>query len=143
MMELYDLAVSHVETDPFLTDEDAAKIYFERAVLLNKQQKFEEAVKDFTSAISRDDQLLDAYFNRGIVYSHELKQYEEALADFDRVLNIDANDVGALIERGILFLRTDHLDKALQDFLRAQAIEPDNAAAQKLIDYSREEQAKQ
>jgi tetratricopeptide (TPR) repeat protein len=142
MLDLFETAADKSLTDEQITKQEAARIFFDRGVLLNKTDILGEAVASFTEALRLDDQLLDAYFNRGIIY-RELNNLEEALQDFEHVLRLDQNDIGALSERGLIYLRTNHLQKALDDFMRMAEIDPNNPNALQLIEYTREEMEKE
>jgi tetratricopeptide (TPR) repeat protein len=135
ILDLYDTARANMDG---LTDEESAQILFERGIVLNKLGKFEAAADSFSLAVCIDDSFVDALFNRGQIYGHELHKYEEALGDFDTVLNLNPNDVDALIERGILFLRTDNVAMAQKDLDRILKIDSSNAKAKQLNDYIQE-----
>ncbi|KAL0479732.1 hypothetical protein AKO1_007558 [Acrasis kona] len=137
IVSVLDGAINVVDDDS--DPELASGLYFERGLLQSRNEKHQDAVQDFTSAIKLNPTMIDSIFNRGLLYNRQLGQYEQALSDFDTVLNIDPNDDGALTERGLLFLKLNHLDKALSDFERLQRIEGQEETAQGLIDYVKKE----
>ncbi|KAL0483864.1 UDP-N-acetylglucosamine-peptide N-acetylglucosaminyltransferase [Acrasis kona] len=111
-------------------------VFFERGVILTSLNRHEEAVKDFSSAISLDANMLESFFNRGILYSKHLNRLDDALLDFDRVLMLDPNDSEALVERSKIFLRSDRINHALNDLHSAAKMQPQDKQISDLIEYA-------
>lgn len=70
---------------------------------------YEEAVFEFTKAISIDSASVDAYYGRGIAHSY-LTNYESAIADFDQTLNLDPRHDGALYQRNQVISAQRHAE---------------------------------
>ena len=68
---------------------DEATTYFESGERKKSAGQYDEAIADFTEAISRSTGAIAvaSYLGRGLAL-HELKRHEEALSDFDRVIAI-------------------------------------------------------
>ena len=73
------------------------------------------------SALSLDNTIIDAYYNRGLCYSH-LKNYEKALSDFNTTLKMSENHENALINRGIVFANLKQFDNSCKDFKKAHSL---------------------
>ena len=76
-IELFDQAI---KTDPELPD-----AYIGRGLVLNRIEKYPEALKDFDKAIELDDANLLAYNGRANVKVRQNK-YAEARVDFEKVM---------------------------------------------------------
>jgi tetratricopeptide (TPR) repeat protein len=74
--------------------------YFLRAYSLEWADHRVEAVADYTRALKRDPQFLEAHVNRGLVQL-ELKEYGAALADLDEALRLGGDDAPLQAGRGM------------------------------------------
>jgi tetratricopeptide (TPR) repeat protein len=84
-------------------------------------QDYVQVIKDMDSALSLDNTIIDAYYNRGLCYSH-LKNYEKALSDFNTTLKMSENHENALINRGIVFANLKQFDNSCKDFKKAHSL---------------------
>jgi tetratricopeptide (TPR) repeat protein len=117
-----------------LGKQEIAQVYFERGIILNKQKKFQEAVKDYDMCCDLDRLHEDAYFNRGVIYSRELKQPDRAFNDFEHVLKF-VEDVPTLTERAVLNISLNNIDAARTDLNRVLELQPDNEVGYGLLEY--------
>jgi tetratricopeptide (TPR) repeat protein len=67
----------------------------DKALLLSKQKKFNEAISVYTNIIKQNRKLQIAYYNRGFCYI-DIKDYPKALADFNTIMNLQTYE-GAII----------------------------------------------
>ncbi|KAL1932404.1 hypothetical protein VTP01DRAFT_9460 [Rhizomucor pusillus] len=90
LQEAYDAYSSALEIDP---DNDAmnSKLYSNRAAVLQKLKKFEEALSDCNKALELDPDFIKVYSRRAACYM-ELEQYEEAVRDYRRLTEADASN---------------------------------------------------
>eukprot|EP00826_Nyctotherus_ovalis_P006197 TRINITY_DN11443_c0_g1_i12.p1 TRINITY_DN11443_c0_g1~~TRINITY_DN11443_c0_g1_i12.p1 ORF type:complete len:385 (+),score=159.08 TRINITY_DN11443_c0_g1_i12:682-1836(+) len=65
-----------------------AVIYTNKATALMKQDKYDEALKDLTSAIELNPNYPQAFFKRGEV-NQKLKNYDNAVHDYQRARDLD------------------------------------------------------
>jgi len=63
--------------------------YYNRAIILYVLERFEEAERDFTKAISLDENNSLSYFNRGTFYLNQ-KRYKEARADLLKSVRLNS-----------------------------------------------------
>ncbi|KAI8083259.1 uncharacterized protein B0P05DRAFT_536717 [Gilbertella persicaria] len=68
-----------------------ARLYSNRAAVLQKQKKFEEALLDCDKAIQLDEEFYKAYSRRAGCYM-ETEQYEEAVRDYRKLTEVDAGN---------------------------------------------------
>lgn len=132
---LYLLENNKVEQNvPSLSRTEIAQLYFERGVLLNKQGRYHDAIKDYDKCCELDRLHEEAYFNRGVIFSRQLKQPEKAFKDFEHVLKF-AEDVPTLTERAVLNISLNNFEAARTDLNRVLELEPDNEVGYGLLEY--------
>ncbi len=86
-----------------------------------QSQLLSEAVDDYTRAIDRDPNMVEAYVNRGYVLN-DLQNAERAVQDFDKALSISPNN--GVAELGIAFsdLQLRHARQSLEHVAKAEAL---------------------
>jgi putative GTP pyrophosphokinase len=105
-------------------------IYKHRGMANFAQSKYDDAVKDFTSAFELDAKSYKTIYYRGVVLSVQ-KQYAEAVDDFTLSLEINPYQAFCLFRRGQAYYHLADYPQALADCESALEIEPDNEAMQK------------
>ncbi|PRY90426.1 tetratricopeptide repeat protein [Mongoliibacter ruber] len=93
--------------------------------LLQKEQRFDEAILAYTDAINyskingEDFPLVWAYyFNRGNCYL-KTNQYKKAIPDYDYGLTLSPDNYDILTNRGYAYFRTDKKEAACKDWKTA------------------------
>ena len=92
--------------------------YYNRGILYRKAQHFEDAIKDFTTAIKIDPNSENAYFQRAVA-RQTLKEYRSAIADFDRVIDLNDKNGSAYCFRGNCKQQLGYLEDACYDWQTA------------------------
>ena len=113
------IAVFLMSPGVWAKEEDA----FDKGLKLIGEQRYDEAIKAFSTAIEIIPRDYQAYNYRGVAWA--LKgNYDKALADYDKALEIRPRYAEAYNNRG--FARTQHgdLPNALNDYDRALEINP-------------------
>jgi tetratricopeptide (TPR) repeat protein len=122
-------AVSTQSTPP-----TTATAYYARGMQLVAENKYEQAVEDFSQAVSLDPQHVAAYLSRGEAYYVQGK-YSLAITDFDRAIALDQHNAAAYFWRGrsnidkgtqAIFFAKGFYNRALADLLRATELAPAN-----------------
>jgi tetratricopeptide (TPR) repeat protein len=94
-----------------------APIYFLRATAESKLNQFNKAINDYTSSISLNPRVRDAYWNRGLSYEH-IKNYPLALTDYKEALlysNTDIDGSAVLYDNiAIIERKLKQYDKAIE-----------------------------
>jgi tetratricopeptide (TPR) repeat protein len=109
---------------PFVYAETAQE-YVHLGNVSGKQEKYKEAIRDYTKAIEADPNLADAYYNRGYVYI-EMRKYKKAIADLDKAIELDAKYAPAYHVRGIAYFLKKKYTQAIADYDTAIELDPDN-----------------
>ena len=100
--------------------------YRERALHALSENRHEDAIADFDTAIKLAPKNSELYRRRGEA-KNEMEQYEDAIADFDTAIEMDSNDLLAYYRRGKTKYDLEQYHKAITDF--DTAIEIDSRAA--------------
>lgn len=101
-------------------------LYLNRGAAEFQKKRYDDAVKDFTTAIEIDPSQADPYERRGQAYEQK-KEIDKALADYDRALDRDPNRGLPHLQRGTILYDRDEFDKALVDFQEVVRIWPNYA----------------
>lgn len=98
-----------------LTDEQTAKVLFDRGVLYDSVGLRTLARIDFTQALTLNNRLVDAYNFLGIYFT-QVREFTQAYEKFDSVLDLEPNHEYAHLNRGIALYYGDRPELAALDF---------------------------
>jgi len=98
-----------------LTDEQTAKVLFDRGVLYDSVGLRTLARIDFTQALTLNNRLVDAYNFLGIYFT-QVREFSQAYEKFDSVLDLEPNHEYAHLNRGIALYYGDRPELAALDF---------------------------
>ena len=98
-----------------LTDEQTAKVLFDRGVLYDSVGLRTLARIDFTQALTLDNRLVDAYNFLGIYFT-QVREFSQAYEKFDSVLDLEPSHEYAHLNRGIALYYGDRPELAALDF---------------------------
>ena len=90
---------------------------FDSAVRLQQQGKLQEAIAEYTAAISLDPSLAQAYNNRGAVYM-DMGQPETAILDYNQAISLDPTLAQAYSNRGKAYYDQGELQNVSQTMMR-------------------------
>jgi tetratricopeptide (TPR) repeat protein len=96
--------------------------------VLSDRGQLEQAVFEFTAALSIDPHLIAAHYNRGNCRVR-MGQFDAALADLDAALRLAPGFVDARALRGVVLIRKGDLDGALADLNHALTLSPRHVGA--------------
>jgi tetratricopeptide (TPR) repeat protein len=105
-----------------------AEIYVKRGDAYFLIHDFDLAIKDYTSAIDRDDSLDLAYFGRGLAYGRR-RLIDEGIADLDVFIQRNPESSLGYTKRGVRYLWKQDLENASRDLLKAIELDSYNAEA--------------
>ncbi|KAI8377693.1 uncharacterized protein BYT42DRAFT_571242 [Radiomyces spectabilis] len=90
LQEAYDAYTAALDIDE-TNDVMNAKLYSNRAAVLQKLKKFDEALTDCNKALDLDPDFTKVYSRRAACYM-ETEQYEEAVRDYTKLTQVDAGN---------------------------------------------------
>jgi len=96
---------------------------FGKGLDLIGQQRYEEAINAFSSAIEIIPQDYQAYNYRGVAWALA-GNYDKAIADYSKAIEIRPRYAEAYNNRGFARIRRGDLENALKDYSRALEINP-------------------
>ncbi len=125
----YDLAVAAYDDalkDTSLPPARQAPLYTDRGVAKWRLKQMDEAIADFTKAVSLNPEYAPAYNNRGNVYL-DLNRADEAYKDFDRAISIAPGFGAAYSNRANVNQKLKRFEAAEKDFRKAIELLPGSA----------------
>ncbi|MDJ0714062.1 MAG: tetratricopeptide repeat protein [Prochloraceae cyanobacterium] len=118
-----------LEIDPNQVAKQLAALAMVRqAKQLNEKERIQEKIDVYNKAIEFHPNYTSAYYERGLVYSHQEK-WELAIADYTKAIQIDSNFAGAYYERGLVYSHQEKWELAIADYTKAIQIRPDVSSA--------------
>jgi tetratricopeptide (TPR) repeat protein len=107
---------------------DYAEAYNNRGITFKDMGQFDDALADYSKAVSLKPNYIDALYNCGIALQ-QLNRLDEAIVSYSKAILLRPNYVKALNNRGNIFKDLDRLDEALADLSKAVKLKPDDAVA--------------
>ncbi len=115
---------------PAMTRRDKMKTYVNRGIIHNRNLDLDAAIDDFTAALEIDDDLAEAYLNRGNSF-FLASRFDDALIEYETAL---ANDISkpwaAWYNIGLAYDAKKQPEKAREAYAKALLLKPDFALAQ-------------
>jgi len=105
-----------------------AKYYYDQGQKFTEENNTEEAIKSYTTAISKNANYADAFIARATAYVTK-SQYDLAIKDFTKAISLDIGNAELYISRGDAYLENEQLDLGLTDFKKAISLDPKNSGA--------------
>jgi len=97
----------------------------ERGNALFKDQKYPEAVKEYTEAIARNPKDHKAYSNRSASYT-KLTAFNDASKDAEKCIELDPTFAKGYVRKGAVQFFTKAYDEAIETYSEGLKHEPDN-----------------
>jgi tetratricopeptide (TPR) repeat protein len=97
--------------------------YQNRAFAFEKKDQIDDAIAEWTKAISSDPTQSDGYYNRGNAWANK-KNYNSAIADYNRAIEIDPKWLRYFIMRGNAYGNKNDHESAIADYSEAIRINP-------------------
>ena len=96
--------------------------FFKGLTCQNKKQ-VDKAIEHYTEALNLNQQLVEAYNNRGVAYNDK-HHYDHAIIDCNKAIELNPNHVSAYYNRGIAYNGKSDYDPAIVDFSKAIVLMP-------------------
>lgn len=104
---------------------EKGKSHLEIANGLVRENKFDEALSEYSKAIDANADMATAYYGRGVVY-FELGKLDEAAIDFRKAIDIKPNYLEAHKKLAETFVKIGAPDDEFQKRYKAIDSDPDN-----------------
>ena len=115
---------------------DFSVSYFYRGAAYHSLEEYDEAMLDYTKAISLDPKMTDAYYNRArIILSRkdlENPDIQKAISDLEKALELDENFADALYAMAAAYKKLEDYHKALEYLEKLLQMSPDHVFARAL-----------
>lgn len=99
----------------------------QRGLDYSNKGMYDEAIVEFTKAISSNPRNAVAFYNRGLAY-HKNRRSDEAFSDYSTAIEIDPHNSEVYYNRGIIQYSRGNSDQAVSDWSKAIEINPGSAA---------------
>jgi tetratricopeptide (TPR) repeat protein len=109
------------------SDSTSKSNYIARANYFWRNNKYNEAVKDFTKASSIDPEDPNVFMKRGFVYVNSLEQFENAVADFTTAIDLSQDKSEAYRSRAYVYWKMQDFKKSIEDYKKITELDPKNA----------------
>jgi tetratricopeptide (TPR) repeat protein len=123
-----DKAIADLSQAIILGSVKSGSVRYDRAELLSKQQKWDEAIADYSTVIEGYPAWSYPLIGRGKAWTNK-KEYDKAIADYDEAIRTSPENAYAYLLRGDCKRLKKDMDGAIADLSKAISIRPDYAAA--------------
>ncbi|MBW4622777.1 MAG: tetratricopeptide repeat protein [Cyanosarcina radialis HA8281-LM2] len=121
------LKVQALIEEPYQTNNQKARLFFEQACLSEIAEDWEAALASYDRLLALEPNNSDAWNLRGAVL-YQLERYEEAISSFDQALALEPNNSDAWNLQGMALYKLEHYEEAISSFSQALVLVPDSAA---------------
>jgi tetratricopeptide (TPR) repeat protein len=109
------------------TEREAA-IHLFKGVSFADKVKYDQAAKEFTTAIEISPKFVEAYIHRGVLYDVRV-QYDQAIKEFTKTIEINPRCAKAYNARGFTYRKMAKYDLAIKDYTKSIEINPSDDTA--------------
>ncbi|MCQ2738769.1 MAG: tetratricopeptide repeat protein [bacterium] len=110
--------------------------YFYRGVAFQALEKYDDAILDYTKALSINNKMTDAYYNRAriILTRKDIQNppYERAILDLEKALQLDDCFIDALYAMAVAKMKVEKYNESLNYLEKLLKIQPDSINAKAL-----------
>ena len=110
--------------------------YFYRGVANQALENFDDAILDYTKALSFNNKMTDAYYNRAYIMltrkDIENPDYNKIIADLEQALNLDDKFIDALYAMAAAKMKIEKYSESLEYLEKLLSIQPDSINAKAL-----------
>jgi len=108
-----------------------AETHYNNGVSSFDKGEYDQAIADYTQAITLDPNYTEAYHNRGMTYRSK-GNYDQAISDYTQAITLNPDSPQTSLSyngRGIAYADQKEYDQAIVDFTEAIVLDPDYAEA--------------
>ena len=104
------------------------KKYINKGDRCYNNNKYIQAIENYTKAIEIDSNCVEAYIGRGNAYA-AMGEYDKAIDDYSKAIQLDPNDADVYSNRGYVYNAMGEYEKAIADCATAIKIDTDHVEA--------------
>ncbi len=104
------------------TQEEKAKMFYERGLAFKQANKMDQAASDFVHVIELQPDYPGAHIALGDVYDSQQK-FDLAIQSYSKTIQLDAKSPAAYHNRGLTYRKMGKMEKALSDYSNAISID--------------------
>jgi tetratricopeptide (TPR) repeat protein len=130
----YKMAIDRYDKASALVPNYPAVTYYKGYAHYNLNE-FEPAAAAFTKALNQGYTPIEIYKVRWYMY-YNLKDYDNAITDLKEVVKVQPNNALLLVSLGDLYREKEQPNEAIESYLKAAVIRPDDADLQYQIAYT-------
>lgn len=127
-IRFFETAQTFDESNVLSIPSNLSKVFVLRGNQFYQRSKWDEASKDFSSAINLDHRNSEAFYNLGNVYKNK-KDYDNALLNYKQSLDIDPSGFDACMNIGYVNIEQNKFFDAAAAYEKAISINENNATA--------------
>eukprot|EP00075_Anas_platyrhynchos_P019819 XP_027309072.1 tetratricopeptide repeat protein 13 [Anas platyrhynchos] len=113
---------------PFATDNDSTNEELAIAYVLIGNGLYDEAIRQFSTMLQEEPELVSAIYGRGIAYGkkglHDVKNAELALFELSRVISLEPDHPEVFEQRAEILSPLGRISEALSDLTKAIQLQP-------------------
>lgn len=98
-------------------EQKKARYYYERGQVREKQKQYEDALADYTRAVTFDPKFVDGWFTRSSLYA-DRNEFAKAIDDLTKLLEVEPNNFSALYNRALFYEQVREYDKVIAGYSR-------------------------
>ena len=123
----YPLALSLIQ-QAIALDKRQPHYFFNHALVMEKEERWEEAIAAYQDAIQLKPQYVEAWSNIGNVYRRQ-RQWTKAIGAYEEARTLKPQSADLLNNLGVVYKEKGDLDLALAQYQRATHLSPQHAEA--------------
>lgn len=100
-----------------------ATSYYSQGVALYGQQKYDDAIDQFSKSINLNSVFANTYIYRGLCYYNK-NRFQQAITDYSKAISLDPVNNLAYFDRGLAYYSIQSYDEAIADFTKLVNMNP-------------------
>ncbi|MEI7898118.1 MAG: tetratricopeptide repeat protein, partial [bacterium] len=114
-------------------DARGLNLYTSRSLIHQKLGNYPSALNDCSVAIRKNPANLQAWLDRGVLYTDKFAQYDSGIRNFKMVIKLNPDDIGGNFNLGIAYYKQNNFDSAKIYFLKSTELNPANGNAHSFL----------
>lgn len=110
---------------PVVPTKDKIDVVMARELTIQKTKKVQGIIMPYQNALVKNPDDLNARMQLGLAYA-ENEFYDEAIKEFNNII-VKKEDSDALTNLGNIYLLTGNIDKAMEEYKKAETVAPEDA----------------